>query len=214
MKIFGANYLPILFLSSLIFMNFQCNDCENELHDRAGFSVTVNSDQNTISIGDSLLISLSISSQIELELSGKIHDNTDQFINYRLEVFEGVNNDIDVIEGRDNFEFINIVGNVFIPPSRTLEIGIENTCNETLCELEFGLIPQRTGYFGLYLQTGSFGFYDECQFLSLIPTGIESIGSNNFEIFDEINLKSIRIGGSFFRNPELENLLYFFKVVE
>jgi hypothetical protein len=155
-----------------------------------------------------------MNSQIELEFSGTIHDNADQLINYRLEVFEGVNNDIDVIEGRDNFEFIDIVGNVFIPPARTWEIGIENTCNETLCELEFGIIPQRTGYFGLFLQTGSFGFNDECQFLSLIPTGIESSGSNNFEIFDEIDLNSIRIDGSFFRNPESENILYFFKVIE
>jgi hypothetical protein len=195
-------------------MNFQCNDCEDELHDRTGYSVTTNSDQNTFSIGDTLLISSILSSQIELELSGTIHDNIDQFINYRLEVFEGVNNDIDVIEGRDNFEFIDIVGNVFIPPARTWEIGIENTCNDTLCELIFGLIPQRTGYFGLFLQTGSFGFNDECQFLSLIPTEIESSGGNNFEIFDEIDLNSIRIDGSFFRNPESENLLYFFKVIE
>ena len=159
-------------------------------------------------------MSSSISSQIELELSGTIHDNTDQLINYRLEVFEGVSNDVDVIEGRNNFEFIDIDGSVFIPPARTWEIEIENTCNETLCELEFGLVPQRTGYFGLFLQTGSFGFNDECQFLSLIPTEIESSGSNNFEIFDEIDLKSIRIDGSFFRNPESENFLYFFKVIE
>ena len=214
MKMFSTKYLLVLFLSSLIFMNFQCNDCENELHDRTDFSVTTNQDQNTFSIGDTILISSSMNSQIELEFSGTIHDNADQLINYRLEVFEGVNNDIDVIEGRDNFEFIDIVGNVFIPPARTWEIGIENTCNETLCELEFGIIPQRTGYFGLFLQTGSFGFNDECQFLSLIPTGIESSGSNNFEIFDEIDLNSIRIDGSFFRNPESENILYFFKVIE
>lgn len=214
MKIVGTNYLLVLFLSSLLFVNFQCNDCEDELHDRTGFSVRTNSDQSTFSIGDTILISSSISSQIELEFSGIIHDNTDQLINYKLEVFEGVNNDIDVIEGRDNFEFINIVGNVFVPPSRTWEIRIENTCNETLCELEFGLIPQRTGYFGLFLQTGNLGFNNECQSLSLIPTGIESSGSNNFEIFDEIDLNSIRIDGSFFRNPESENLLYFFKVIE
>lgn len=211
---FSTKYLIVLFLASLIFMNFQCNDCEDELHDRTDFSVTTNPDQNTFSIGDTILISSSINSQIELEFSGTIHDNTDQLINYRLEIFEGVNNDIDVIEGRDNFEFIDVVGNVFIPPARTWEIGIENTCNETLCEMEFGLIPQRTGYFGLFLQTGSFGFNDECQFLSLKPTEIESRGSNNFEIFDEIDLNSIRIDGSFFRNPESENLLYFFKVIE
>ena len=172
---FSTKYLLVLFLSSLIFMNFQCNDCEDELHDRTDFFVTANPDRNTFSIGDTILISSSINSQIELEFSGTIHDNTNQLINYRLEVFEGVNNDIDVIEGRDNFEFIDIVGNVFIPPARIWEIGIENTCNETLCELEFGIIPQRTGYFGLFLQTGSFGFNDECQFLSLIPTRIESV---------------------------------------
>jgi len=131
-----------------------------------------------------------------------------------MEVFEAQDNNIDAIQARDNFEFINLTGNVSIPPARTWEIVIENTCDENLCELQFGIVPQQTGYFGLFLQTGDFGFENECQFLTLIPTEIQSNGDNNFEIFEEINLSSIRIDGSFFRNPETENLLYFFKVVD
>lgn len=195
-------------------MNFQCNDCDDELHDRANYSVTPNSNQNIIPIGDTLIISTSFSSQIELELGGFIHDNSSQLINYRMEVFEAQDNNIDAIQARDNFEFINLTGNVSIPPARTWEIVIENTCDENLCELQFGIVPQQTGYFGLFLQTGDFGFENECQFLTLIPTEIQSNGDNNFEIFEEINLSSIRIDGSFFRNPETENLLYFFKVVD
>lgn len=210
----SINSFFFLILSSLIFMNFQCNDCDDELHDRANYSVTPNSNQNIIPIGDTLIISTSFSSQIELELGGFIHDNSSQLINYRMEVFEAQDNNIDAIQARDNFEFINLTGNVSIPPARTWEIVIENTCDENLCELQFGIVPQQTGYFGLFLQTGDFGFENECQFLTLIPTEIQSNGDNNFEIFEEINLSSIRIDGSFFRNPETENLLYFFKVVD
>ncbi|MCB0521970.1 MAG: hypothetical protein H6577_04380 [Lewinellaceae bacterium] len=214
MKSFNLTIYLFLILSCITLMNFQCNDCDDELHDRTNFSVTPNSTQNIISIGDTLIINTSFNSLIELEFSGSIHDNSNQLINYRLEIFEGQNNNIDAIQGRDNFEFINLIGNVFIPPARTWEIVIENTCDENLCELEFGIIPQQTGYYGISLQTGSFGFEDECQFLTLIPTEIQSNGDNNFEIFEEINISSIRIDGTYFGNPEREKLLYFFKVIE
>ncbi len=195
-------------------MNFQCNDCDDEIHDRTNYSVTPNSNQNIIPIGDTLIISTSFSSQIELELSGTIHDNSNKFINYRMKMFEAQENNNDVIQARDNFEFINLIGHVSFPPSRTMEIVIENTCDEDLCELQFGIVPQQTGYFGLFLQTGSFDYENECQFLTLFPTEIQSDGDNNFEIFEEINLSTIRIDGSFFSNPETEDLLYFFKVVD
>lgn len=214
MIFYSKRYFLLLFLFSLFCMNFQCNDCDSTLYDRASFSLAINSNQNTFSVGDTLVLSASISSQIRLERSAIIHNNTDQLLNYYLDIFEGINNDVGVIQGRDNFELVGLTGAVSIPPSRTWEIGIENTCTETLCELELGLIPQRAGYFGLFLKAGSFGLNDECQFLSLIPTGIESIRSNNFDLYEEIGLNRIKVNHTIFDNPESENLLYFFKVVE
>ena len=204
----------ILILSSFVLMNFQCSDCDDELHDRSNFSATLSTLQNTFEVGDTLILSSSFSSQIKLEFSETTHDNANQLINFTLEVFEGIENDKDAIQARDNFEFIDLKGNVFIPQARTWEISISNTCDENLCELEFGLIPQKAGYYGFLLGIGSFGFADECQFLNLIPTKIESNGNNNFEIFNEINLTNIRTDGAFFANPESEDLLYFIKVIE
>ena len=130
-----------------------------------------------------------------------------------MEVFEAQYNNIDAIQARDKFEFINLTGNVSTLSLQTWDIVVENTCGENLCELQFGMVPQQAGYFGLALQTGRFGFENECDFLTLFPTEIQSDGGNHFEIFNEINLSKIKIDGSFFRNPETENRLYFFKVV-
>ena len=214
MKPYKLKIVFLLILSSLIFTNFQCNDCEDTLHDRSSFTVIPNSTESTFTIGDTLFLTTSFSSQIELELSGSTHDNSNKFINYTVELFEGVKDNIDAVEARDNFEFINSIGTVSIPFARTWEIVVENTCDENLCELEFGMIPNKTGYFGLSLRSGFFGNEDECQFLSLVPTEIESNDNNNFEIFNDLNLSKIRTHGSFYRNPELESLLYFFKVIE
>lgn len=214
MKSFNSTTYLILILSSLIFMNFQCNDCDDELNDRSNFTVTPRSSQNTIRIGDTLFLATSLNSQIELELSGSIYDNSDQIINYRIEVFEGLNSNIDVIQSREAFKFVNTLGTVLISPARTWEIAAQNTCDDDICEIEFGMIPQKTGYFGLSLQSGRFGFDKECQFLSLTPTEFASGGDNNFEIFNDINLSNIRINGSFYVSPESEKLLYFFQVVE
>lgn len=195
-------------------MNFQCNDCDTELNDQSSFIVTPSTTENNIRIGDTLFLKTSLSSQIPLQFSGSIHDNSDQLINYRLEIFEGINSNTDAKEARDDFEYINKVGMVSMPTARTWEILIENTCDENLCELEFGMIPQKKGRYGLLLKAGRFGLDNECDFLSLFPPEIESDGNNNFEIFNEINLSNIRVDNVFFDSPESELLLYFFKVIE
>ncbi len=205
----------LLLLSSLFFINFTCHDCEDTLTDRSNFSVIPSTSQNTFSIGDTLFLSTHFSTQMELEFSGTVYDNSNQLVNYTMKLFEGTNVNNTSIEARDNFEFLNSIGFVSFPYSRTFEIVPENRCDEDLCELEFGIIPQKKGYFGIMLRSGRFGYEDNsCQSLSLMPTEIESNGNNNFEIFNEIGLSTIRIEGSFFRNPESEALLYFFKVIE
>ena len=206
-------FLFLIFFG-MILMNFTCNDCEDELHDRSNFTVILNSSQNTISIGDTLSLNTALNSLMELEFSGRIHDNSNKAINYRIEVFEARANSNDAFPARDNFELIGQVGNVNLPPFRIWEVIIENNCGEDTCELELGIIPLKVGYFGIALRTGNFGIENECEHLSLFPNGIQSNGNNNFEIFEEINISSIRVNKSIFSNPESEKLLYFFKVIE
>lgn len=202
----------LFILSGLILLNFTCNDCEEEIYDSSDFSVTLNSTQNTFIIGDTLSLHTIFDSQMELENSGATYDNSDQRINFDVKIFKAHPADNHIIGGRDNFEIIGQIGDVFIPSSRKWRVNIKNICSEDVCELELGLIPQRIGYYGISLQSGRFGTEDVCQNLTLSPTEIESNGNNNFEIFREIHLRSIRVDGSFFRNPETEELLYFFKV--
>ena len=214
MKLISTKYYLALFLSSLLFMNFQCSDCVDELHDQTGFSAIMNSDQSIFSVGDTLVLRVGVSSQLELEFNEITHDNSNQRIDYQLGIFEGVNDASNVIKGREHFEYIDLVGNVTLPQSRTWGIRVENTCDDTLCELEFGMIPKKAGYFGFSLQPGGFGYDDECKFLTFYPTGIESSDGNNFEIFDEIGITRIRIDGSSIIEPESRSSLYFFEVVE
>lgn len=214
MKSYKPITLLLLVLSSLVLMNFQCNDCEDVLHDRFFFSVIPNSTQNTFKIGDTLILTTSFSAQIELEFSGEVYDNSNQIVDYRLEIFEGLRDKVDTRQARDNFEFINVKGAVTFPPSRTWEILIENNCDENLCEMEFGMIPKKTGYYGIALRSGGFGYENDCQYLTLMPSGLETNGNNNFEIFEDLKLSEIRVNRAYFKNPENERLLYFFKVDE
>ncbi len=214
MKKFYSIHPLALVLSSLLIMNFQCMDCADELYDNSSYSVTINPNLSTFSIGDTLILNTNLNSQILLENSGIIHDNSNLPISYSMLVFEGVNNDSTVISAIDNFDYISLDGNVTLPNFNTWKVNISNSCNNNSCNLEFGLVPQRSGYFGLLLETGDIGNNYNCQNLSLIPIGINSSGGNNFEIFSEIDINSIRINSSFWSNPESENLMYFFKITE
>ena len=213
MKSSNSTNLLLILLSSLIFTNFTCNDCEEELHDQKNYSIMVLPQQIIYEIGDTIIVSANFSSQIELELSNQIHDNTDQLANFNIEIFQGIESNVDAIQARDDFEIIDITGNTLIPLRRTWEIQVENTCNENLCELVFGIIPRNVGYFGISQKLGRFGYENECQNFTLIPSEIESNEDNNFEIFNEINISRIRINRSYYANPETENSLYFFRVI-
>ena len=212
MKSYTILNFSSLILISFVFMNFQCDNCEDELHDRSSFSTTLNTLQSQIEVGDTLIMSASFSSQIELEISKMTHDNSNQLINYTLEIFKAVENDVNAIQARNDFDFIDMKSSVFVPESRTWEVNIENFCGNSLCELEFGFIPKKAGYYGLFLRTGIVGISNSCQFLTLMPTAIESNGNNNFDTFSEINVSRIRVDGVFFSNPKSEERLFFFKV--
>jgi len=204
-------YISLLFIA-LMTMNFQCNDCDEELHDQSNFDVVVNLTESVMSIGDTINLKTELDSQIELKHSESIYDNSNQAINYRIKIFEATSGNTNASPARDDFDFVDVKGNVSLL-FRPWEINIDNTCDDQLCELEFGMIPQRTGYFGILLQLGNFGLGD-CQFLTLFPNEIQSNGTNNFGVFEEINISRIRVDGANFKNPETEKRLFFFKVIE
>jgi len=201
----------ILVLTFLTLSAFQCSDCEEELHDEKQYSVNIFPEISSFSIGDSITLSSSMSSQINLELSNTIFDNSNQSIEYRIKVFKIEPNNEDATPARQHFEISNQTGDIRFPSSRILDVEISETCNATLCEFELDLIPTTNGYYGISLESGHFGFEDDCQLLSLIPNEIEA-ASNNFEICEEINTTRFRLDNSFNSDPQSIDRFYFFKV--
>lgn len=204
-----------LFFCSLIFMNFQCEHCENRIYDHANYSLSVSSIGPTFSIGDTIVLGTNFSSQIPLEKSGLIHDNAGQYISCVLEIFAGIPNTSDAVQARDSFTYVDMEGQVSSTRVWTWEIYLTNTCGMSECTFSFGLVPQKSGYYGILLSGGMFDRRDDCQEYQFSPTEIKHIeNSNNFNVFEEIHLNSITINNRFFRYPGEEKRFYFFKVIE
>lgn len=214
MKSVSSTFYLVVIFSGFIFMNFQCDNCEEMLHDQVSYSTLLNTLENTINVGDTLILNTSLDSKMELELSGNVHDNSDKYVDYRIEMFEGVKGSRDAIPARNNFDFVDIKGRVTSPPYRDWEIKIENICDSLVCDINFRMIPKRSGYFGIALRNGDMCPSCECKNLSLIPSEVECNGNNNFEIFNEIDISGIRINRAYYAHPESEDLLYFFKVTD
>ncbi len=203
----------LFLLLGLSLMNMHCTNCEEEIRDTISHSVELTPIQQTYTIGDTIIISSSFSSMLNLERSGEVYDNSDQSFSIVFRLFEGVREQVDVIPARDNFELVEIDGNVYPPLAHEYNVNVYSDCDEEFCESALGLIPQRQGYFGLAIRNGH-SEIDECQLLTFIPQGISNGGNNNFELFEEIEVRRIRIDGSYFDNEEaaVDDDLYFFRV--
>ncbi len=206
-------YLLIIF-AFMIFSNFTCDDCEDRVHDQSDFAISLRSTQSSVDVGDTLILDGLFNSTFELKFSQTQYDNADQLIEYGLEIFEITANSIDAADARTNFDFVGIEGDVIVSQGRPFKLSIWNTCGSDLCMLTLGLIPQKPGYYGIVLKSGAFGMENDCQSFTLNPSEIETDGTNNFEILSEINQSSLRINRVFYKKPEAEPRLYFFKVVE
>lgn len=198
-------------MGGLPFLSFDCSpDCETELYDSATYSATISQDEGVFSIGDTLKIGGTFLSEFSLESSGQNFNNSNGPISFGIRLFEGVPNKIEVIPARDNFTIAGS-GEISLRPVKEFEIYQFTNCQENHCDLELELIPNKTGYYGFSLDGGNLGLHSDCQSISLTPERVLTNGNNNFMIFNEIGISSIRLN-SFYKNPELEERFYFFKV--
>lgn len=207
------NYRLYCLLIGILFSSFQCVECEEELHDRSNFSVTLNTTQNTLEVGDTLILRTLFDSQMELEFSGNTYDNSNQSISYEIELFYAQEGFSDAFPAREYFEFIGQGTQVDTSSRNEWRVKIASHCREERCGLSLGLVAQRAGYFGIALQNGRFGEHDYCKSLTLQATEIETNGSNNAEIFREIDRSGIRIDGRYVNDLATQERMYFFKVV-
>jgi len=199
---------------SLFFCNFQCNDCEDEIHDQSSFTANIIPLQENYDIGDTILIGARFSALIPLENSKTTFDNSNQIMTFVIQIFEVKPNNELIIDGIQNFDVISRIGQ--INPSsyydNRLAKEITNTCDDENCEFQIEINLRKKGIYCFSMLNSRFGEM-ECQNLSLVKNDF-GLDDNNFEICQEINTNRFRVleGGSFFSNPEEIESFYFFRV--
>lgn len=200
--------------SSLIFLNFQCNDCEDELHDRYHFEVVPSSSQISYKIGDTIQLNLRFEAQMKLEFSKEIHDNANELVYYWMDVFRG-SSDGEVYPAREDFEFVELAGQLVLDNVRRDSewyIEVKDSCSNEFCDLTFAMVPKKKGYYGLNLKLGRFALNDHCKYFNMWPVGFDNNGNNNFEIFKEIQMTDFTLNKSYYYNPASTARMMFFKV--
>jgi len=204
------NVLYLIILGFLL-MGAECPDCSEDINDKVFCDVSLTPLISTMAIGDTVIISSSFSSDLELETNDFTVDNSNLPISFGVEVFEAVEDSLSTKKALDKFEYVDINGRTY-PSSYRSEIMIENSCSDSLCVLEFGVVPKVSGYFGFLLEIGNTGFPQACGQIPLFPQ-FETRDNNNFELYEEIDITALRIGGSSFSNDWASSkYLYCFKV--
>ncbi|MEM9547603.1 MAG: hypothetical protein AAGA77_16605 [Bacteroidota bacterium] len=194
-------------------MNFTCNDCEDEIHDEFHYEVSLTTEKEELKIGDTLRFSTVFPSKVELASSKMIHDNSEQYVDYRFHILELERGKTKASPARESFRFVNLdAGTVHIPEARAWEAEIHNFCGPDTCRLAFGIVPKREGFFGVFLRKGFLGAF-ECMDLTLFPSRIKSDVGSNTTILEELELSNIKTD-FLIDNPDSDELLYLFKVRE
>jgi hypothetical protein len=194
--------------------NFQCYDCDEFVDDRYEYIIDLKPSAREFNLGDTILLSLNIDSDMELKFSGDIYDNSNQYISYAFKIFELQQGQINVIPARDNFIINGIKGNISLPVSRDFDVNVYGNCSSTQCELETSLTPQKLGLYGIQLDLNYFGdINNECVTLSMSPQGFNDSGANNTDIVEELNIQFLRIEFTNFNMPKTDKRLYLFKVI-
>lgn len=206
-----------IFFISLFFYNFQCNDCENEHHDKSSFTANIFPLKDIYNIGDTILLGTIFNSLVNLENSNTTYDNSNQNVSFVVQVFEVNPNNEVIIDGIEDFEISNRIGQIVYSPyyERRLAKEITNVCDDDNCEFLIEIIPKRKGIYCFSLLNSPFG-EKECQYFDLINNDF-GLNDNNFKVCAEINTTQFRLlesgaGGTYYSNPEEISRFYFFKV--
>ncbi len=206
--------LIFLFFISLLFCNFQCNDCKDELHDQSSFTANIFPLTEIYNVGDTISIGANFSSSIGLDYSNTIYDNSNQIISFGVQVFEVRPNDELISDGIEDFDIISKIGQIVPSPYHDDRLAkeITNICDNDKCEFLIEIIPKKKGIYCFSLLNSRFG-ETECQYLSLINNNF-GLNDNNFEVCQEINTSKFSLfeGGTFYSNPEEIPRFYFLKV--
>jgi len=214
MKSLNITSYLVLFLSVLLFSNFQCSDCDETINGRVDYSTEIQPLLPIYNVGDTIFLRTELNSMFQIDNSSRIYDNSNLPMSILFNLFEGLQNTEDVIPAQDKFELLQGDGDITTRDNRQFQVQVINDCGFENCELSIGLIPLQSGYYGLDLDSG-WANLEDCVSILLRPEEFLTNQNNNFEIFEEINIPFVRIDGSVFINDQLENpQLYFFRVDE
>jgi hypothetical protein len=194
-------------------MNFDCSDCDDEIRGQVNFSTDIEPMSQIYSVGDTIMLNTELSSIFDFESSADSYDNSNLPIINEIKLFEGLQGEINMIPARDQFELIVLNGALNLPERRDFIIQVTNDCDDVNCLLTFGLVPRRSGYFGMAMGNGAADMGD-CINITLKAEEFRTNSNNNFEIFEEIDILNVRIDGGIYNNDNFNKLTYFFKVAE
>ena len=212
-----SKYSTFLFSLLLLFSNFQCDDCNGKLHDQSSYTAAIVPLQDNYTIGDTILLGASFSSQIPLERSRTTHYNAGQLAWFAVQVFEVRPDNETIVDGIEDFDIFSTTGEIIPSPylDRRLAKEITIVCDSDSCAFQIGIIPRKAGIYGLSLLDSNFG-ENECESLRFIGNDF-GLEDNNFGICQQINTTQFRLlesgeGGVFYANPEKVGRFYFFRV--
>lgn len=212
-----SRYGIFLFCLFLLFSNFQCDDCKGKLYDQSSYTADIIPLQDNYTIGDTILLGSSFSSQIPLENSRATHDHAGQLAWFAVQVFEARPDNETIVDGIEDFDIFSTTGEIMPSPylDRRLAKEITNVCDSDSCAFQIGIIPRKAGIYCLSLLDSSFG-ENECESLRFIGNDF-GLDDNNFSVCQDINTSQFRLleggkGGVFYANPEEVGRFYFFRV--
>lgn len=190
-----------LVLALIILMNFQCGDngpCVGE-ENVTSFPATISPNTSSVSVGDTLWVESEFDTELPLSnKNGMISLDSAECITF-LNVMKVENHTIEVIEGLRDFEYINLYGSLeqtdFQDQRREFESTIYFSCGNDKCRFKIGMIPQRQGFYCLWIRGGKFQKPGEeellCPPLNRFRDIVFEIEDFNQELYAQQNVKGV-----------------------
>jgi len=201
---------------------FQCYDCEKNVNNISSFKIDISPIEKVFEVGDTIWISTSFDSNIELNNSTFSYDNSNQLCDFDLNVLHIQSDNQKVKDGVGFFEFLIEKGEISSPNqyqgNSDVKQMVSFNCSDQFCEFRIGIVCKDSGYFGLKVWGGGFGYdtSNDCE-SSRFDNITFNIDNNNFEMCKEIGTDKLfvyekkRNWSSYTKVVESKNF-YFFKV--
>jgi len=208
-SIFGLILISLL-LSKCDCHNHDHDDCEDEeVFGEEVYNVELTPLQTTYVVGDTINVSATINALLDLDTGGQL-DHSNQPISFQLQILRIQPDNNSTTAGIQEFIHTGLNGNSTEGTNDLSIVKAKNICNDTSCNIEFGLIPQEQGVFSIII-LGLGLTLDPCENYNL--DGRFNVIDNNFAICQSINTNAIDLLGLGPKTSAAgQEFMYFFAV--